>query len=152
MTARPPATTSLLAVAVGLALSACAPLPVGDAEARRVEATELAFARTMAARDFTAFAGFIADDAVFHASDGPLRGKAAVLARWQRYFAGPTAPFSWRPAHVDLLAEDGLAMSSGPVFDPAGRCVAGFTSIWRRGDDGRWQIIFDKGENECPER
>lgn len=152
MTDRPTATGSLLTVAISLALAACASPPLGDAEARRVEATELAFAQSMATRDFSAFASFIADDAVFHASDGPLRGKAAVLARWQRYFAGPTAPFSWRPGRVNLLAEDGLAMSSGPVFDPAGRCVAGFTSIWRRRDDGRWQIIFDKGEDECPER
>jgi ketosteroid isomerase-like protein len=142
----------VIALAASLALTGCASIPAGSLAAREVEATELAFARTMASRDFAAFAGFIADDAIFHASDGPLRGKAAVLAHWQRYFAAPAAPFSWRPGRVEVLAEDGLAMSRGPVFDPAGRCVAGFTSIWRRRDDGHWQIIFDKGEDECPEQ
>jgi hypothetical protein len=31
------------------------------------------------------------------------------------------------------------------VFDPNGKKVGSFNSIWRREQDGRWKIIFDKG-------
>jgi hypothetical protein len=33
------------------------------------------------------------------------------------------------------------------VFDPQGKRIGTFNSIWRRETDGRWHVIFDKG---CP--
>ena len=44
-----------------------------------------------------------------------------------------------------------LALSTGPVRDPAGSVVATFTSIWRR-EAGRWRIVFDKGNEACPKK
>lgn len=112
---------------------------------RQVTETEAAFAASMASRDFAAFSSFVADDAVFLSSEGALRGKAAVLAFWKRFYVDPKAPFSWAPRVVEVLDNGSLALSSGPVFDPAGKEFAGFTSVWRREKDGRWRIIFDKG-------
>jgi ketosteroid isomerase-like protein len=43
-------------------------------------------------------------------------------------------------------------LSSGPVYAPDGRCVATFTSIWRRESRGRWRIVFDKGAPVCAEK
>ena len=40
-----------------------------------------------------------------------------------------------------------LALSTGPVFDPAGKRIGIYTSIWRREPSGEWKIIFDRG---CP--
>lgn len=116
----------------------------------RVTATELAFAATMADRDFDAFSTFIAPDAIFFSGDQVLRGKQAVLAAWKPYFDGPVAPFSWRPKNVEVLPSSELAISTGPVFDPDGNRIATFTSIWRRGDDTDWRIIFDKGCSTGP--
>lgn len=117
-----------------------------DADARRqVEATERAFARSMAERDLPAFTTFLSDEAIFFADATPLRGKPAVIAHWRRFFDGPQAPFSWEPATVEVLASGGLAISSGPVRNPAGQTVAVFTSIWRLEAPGTWRIVFDKG-------
>jgi ketosteroid isomerase-like protein len=118
-----------------------------DALREQVRAAERAFARSMAVRDFAAFAELIADEAIFYGRDGAQRGKAAVLAGWKPFFNGATAPFSWEPDSVEVLASGTLALSSGPVKDPAGKPSGVFNSIWRRDAGGRWKVVFDKG---CP--
>lgn len=144
---------SLLVGVLAMVLSGCsASPPITDREALRqqVMATEQAFARTMAQRDFAAFAKFIDDEAVFLADDGPLRGKRAVLERWRRYFEKAEAPFAWRPERVEVLDSAGLALSTGPVYDAKGARVASFTSVWRHAAPGRWRIVFDKGDDVGP--
>lgn len=115
-----------------------------------VKATERAFAGTMAARDIDRFAAFVSPEAVFFDGDEVLRGREKVLEAWTPLFTRPEAPFSWEPARVEVLDSGRLALSTGPVRNAKGTQVATFTSIWRREGDGRWQIIFDKGCQECP--
>lgn len=114
---------------------------------RQVFVAESSFAATMTQRDSVAFARFIAADAVFFGEKAVLRGKAAVVGGWSRFFAGPDAPFSWRPEKVEVLDSGGLGLSTGPVHDPEGRQIGTFSSIWRRDSDGTWRVVFDKG---CP--
>jgi ketosteroid isomerase-like protein len=116
---------------------------------QQVEDTERAFARTMADRDHEAFVSFLSDETIFFAGETPLRGKQQVADSWEPYFQEPEAPFSWEPQTVVVLDSGTLALSSGPVRDPAGKQVATFNSIWRRGVDDRWQIVFDKGSHAC---
>jgi len=116
-----------------------------EALAREVFAAESSFAGSMAARDSAAFASHIAPDAVFFGRSEPLRGKAAVVAGWRAFFERPEAPFSWAPETVEVLQSGTLALSSGPVRDPAGRQIGTFNSIWRRELDGKWRVVFDKG-------
>jgi uncharacterized protein (TIGR02246 family) len=133
------------------AACASAPLAVSPGAARaQVLETEAAFARTMADRNPDAFARFIAEDAVFIDAGRVLRGRDQVVGGWAGFFAGPAAPFSWAPESVEVLASGDLALSSGPVHDQQGNLVARFTSIWRRGADGRWRIVFDRGSRVCP--
>ena len=115
--------------------------------ARQVFVAESSFAHTMAARDHEAFASFIAPDAIFFSRQGPLRGRAAVLEAWAPFFAGPDAPFSWRPELVEVLDSGTLALTSGPVRDPTDRRTGTFNSIWRREPNDQWRVVFDKG---CP--
>lgn len=120
-----------------------------DDLARQVREAERAFARSMADRNFTAFGALVADDAVFFGGKGPQRGKGAVLAGWKAFFDQPQAPFSWEPDTVEVLASGTLGLSSGPVKDPAGKQIGEFNSIWRRGSDGGWKVVFDKGCQVC---
>jgi ketosteroid isomerase-like protein len=115
--------------------------------AAQVRAAEVAFAKSMADRNPTAFASLIADEAVFFGGKGVTRGKSAVVADWKRFFDGATAPFSWAPAEVEVLASGNLGYSSGPVYDPKGNRIGTFNSVWQRQSDGSWKVIFDKG---CP--
>jgi ketosteroid isomerase-like protein len=116
---------------------------------RAVNDAEMAFARTMAERDHRAFLGFVAPEAVFLNGGKPLVGREAVGVHWQRFFAGPTAPFSWQPDLVVVLASGTLAQSAGPVSNPAGMVVARFYSTWRLESDGHWRVVFDDGYDVC---
>ncbi len=115
----------------------------------QVRRTEIAFAKTMADRNLEGFKSFLADETVFIARKGPLRGKQAVVDTWKPLYEGPAAPFSWAPDTVQVLDSGTLAMTSGPVADPSGKLVGIFTSIWRKEKDGKWRIVFDKGGCPC---
>ena len=116
----------------------------------QVFAAERAFARAMAERSLQAFASCIADEAIFFSGAAPLRGKAAVVAGWSRFFEGATAPFSWAPDQVEVLPSGSLALSTGPVRDPAGVIIGRFNSIWRLEAAGTWRVVFDKGSPPDP--
>ena len=138
----------LTSVTLAVAMLLLSRPAVGQAStqlAEQVREAETAFAATMATRDHAAFAGFVSEEAIFFGRSGPLRGKAAVLEGWRPLFAEPTAPFSWKPEVVEVLASGTLALSSGSVWDPEGKKVGTFNSIWRRDSDGRWRVVFDKG-------
>ncbi|MEK8034134.1 nuclear transport factor 2 family protein [Ideonella sp. DXS29W] len=122
-----------------------------DAEALRqsVMQTERAFAKTMADRDLAAFTRFLSADTVFQGGKGPLRGPGEVTAAWKKFFDGPQAPFSWEPDNVLVMTDGQLALSSGPVRDPAGKLVARFNSVWRQEAPGVWRIILDMGNDAC---
>lgn len=144
--------TRLLALFLLAALAACAtPMtkPTNAELTKQVADTERAFAKTMADRDHAAFATFLSDETIFFTGPKPLRGKAEVAAGWKRFYERPQAPFSWHPETVEVLDSGTLAISSGPVFDPSGKKIATFTSIWRMESPGVWRIVFDKGNPEC---
>lgn len=140
-------------------LSVWAMLPAGcaapfvrssrDTLVQQVTAAEIAFAKTMADRDHEAFVSYVAEEAVFINGGKPLRGKATIGAYWKRFYTAPTAPFSWKPDLVEVLASGVLAQSIGPVAAPGGKIIARFYSTWRLEADGRWRVIFDDGYDIC---
>ncbi|WP_395699807.1 YybH family protein [Aquabacterium sp.] len=138
-----------LAAGLGLAmtLGAAAAQGAPDLELLRkqVTETEKAFARSMAERDFAAFARHLSEGTVFYGRS-VLRGKAAVMAAWKPFYEGDKAPFSWEPDQVDVLPDGTLAHSSGPVRDENGKRVSRFNSVWRQESPGVWRIVFDKGQ------
>jgi ketosteroid isomerase-like protein len=135
---------------LALALASAARAETQEQLTQQVRDAENGFAATMAARDYKAFATFIAQDAVFFGGDGKgIRGKAAVVDGWKGLYEKPDAPFSWRSEDVQVLDSGKLAHSSGPVFNPKGERVGTFNSIWRREADGSWKVVFDKGCDVC---
>lgn len=113
---------------------------------QQVEQAERAFAQTMADRDFDAFLQYLSPEAVFFSAGGVRRGRAAVGAAWRDYYNGAVAPFSWAPDQVEVLDSGTLALSTGLVRNSEGQPIGRFNSIWRRDADGRWRVIFDKGQ------
>jgi ketosteroid isomerase-like protein len=139
------ASVALLSIAAGAGAA-----PPSNAELKKqVADTERAFAATMKARDHAAFSSFLSDEAVFFTGPAPLHGKQAVAKAWKRFYQKPAAPFSWEPDEVEVLASGTLAISSGPVYDPSGKLVSRFSSIWRQEAPGQWRIVFDRGSEVC---
>lgn len=48
-----------------------------------------------------------------------------------------------------MLESGSLALSTGPVYDAAGRVIGRFDSIWRLEQSGDWRVVFDKGSPVC---
>ena len=117
--------------------------------ADQVRAREVAFAKTMADRDHTAFATFVSEDALFLGAT-VLRGRGAVAAGWKAFFDAPQAPFSWEPERVEVIDSGTLAISTGPVRNPEGERVGTFNSTWRLEEDGEWRVVLDLGCPPCP--
>jgi len=123
-----------------------------------VWARELGFARSVAQHDAAAFAGFIAEGAVFGAKrPNPRRGRDAVVAAWSGIVAGKELRLSWYPAMVAIGGEPDIASSSGPALyedlapDAKQRFLIGaFQSIWHRDADGTWRVLFDDGIEPQP--
>ena len=141
-----------LIAGAGLALciaAAGAATPSNAELKQQVADTERAFAATMKARDHAAFTRFLSDEAVFFSGPVPLHGKQAVAGFWKRFFEKPGAPFAWEPDEVEVLASGTLAISSGPVYDPGGKLISRFSSIWRQEAPGQWRIVFDRGSDVC---
>ena len=113
--------------------------------AAEVKDREIAFAKTMADRDFNAFKEFISPEAIFFSGDAPLRGHDAISKVWAKYFEDAKAPFSWHPDVVEVLESGNLALTSGPVQAASGEIIGRFNSIWRKDEDGQWRVVFDKG-------
>ncbi len=140
------------------AQSAAPPAPKLSAAECEVWARELGCARSLAEHDAAAFAGFIAEGAVFGAKrPQPRRGRDAVVAAWSGLVAGKQLRLSWYPGMVAIGGEPGIAYSSGPALyedlapDSRQRFRIGeFQSIWHRDADGAWRVLFDDGIEPRP--
>jgi ketosteroid isomerase-like protein len=116
---------------------------------QQVADTERAFAATMKARDLAAFTRFLSQETVFYSGPVPLRGPGQVTQFWKKFYEGKDAPFSWEPDQVEVIDSGTLAHSSGPVYDPQGKLIGRFNSVWRQEAPGQWRIVFDKGQEIC---
>jgi ketosteroid isomerase-like protein len=119
--------------------------PDRTALAQQVADAERRFARSMAQRDHAAFVQFVSEDALFFGRRA-LHGRAEVAAAWKPFFDGPKAPFSWEPDQVEIAPSGLVAHSTGPVYDPDGKLVSRFNSVWKLEAPGVWRVIVDKGE------
>ena len=115
----------------------------------QVRHAEEGFAATMARRDAAAFAEFISEDAVFINGGNPLRGKAAIVEHWSKFFAPQAAPFAWRPELVEVASSGTLGYTEGPVLSPTGATFAKFFTTWQLSPSGKWLVVFDNGYSVC---
>ena len=139
---------SLPLIAIALLIAGCAASPVprrhadgartaaappGASATEQVIAAERAFARSMADRNFGAFAGMLSSEAIFFNGNTVMHGTTEIAAGWQPYFKGAKAPFAWQPDHVEVLPSGKLALSTGPVYI-AGQVVGRFIRLAARGE------------------
>lgn len=141
----------MMMAVVALLLGACSSVATKPASLSvdSLIAAETAFAKSMADRDFDAFASHVDEGAVFINGGKPLRGKAAVLAHWKKFFESSEAPFAWKPEIAEVSASNGLGYTEGPVSIPDGRVVTTFFTTWKQQADGTWRVVFDNGHDVC---
>ncbi len=119
--------------------------------AAEVRCAEIAFSLSVERQDLEAFRSFLDPDARFVGAS-VLRGPEAIVAAWSVLFADAGPRLAWRPRIVEVLESGDYALSRGP-FRQRSRSEDGathetwgtFNSVWRRGEDGRWRVVFDAG-------
>lgn len=121
-------------------------------------ARELDFARALAEHDAAAFAGHLHEGAAFGVKQPqPQRGREAIALAWAPLIEGKTIRLEWYPTMVVIGGEPDIAMSTGPALyedlrpgaNPRYRLGA-FQSVWKRGEDGVWRVLFDDGLRPQP--
>jgi ketosteroid isomerase-like protein len=154
----------LLSLAAIASASASAAEPPAVPPARmtpaecEVWARELSFAQSVADHDAAAFAAHLEPDAAFAAeSPQPQRGRDLIASRWAGLIEGTNLLLSWYPTRTTIGGAADVAVSSGPALyedvrpgaDPHYR-VGAFHSVWHKGADGVWRILFDDGIEPQP--
>lgn len=154
-----PAHRHVLPVACLLLLSPLAEAAVSLSPAEcEVWARELDFAASVAHHDAAAFADHVDPGAVFGAGrERQARGSDAVVARWAGIVEGKAVTIAWYPERTTVGDVAGIAWSEGPslVIEHPGTDAETFTlgrfhSVWRRGEDGIWRVLFDDGLDRGP--
>lgn len=119
---------------------------------------ELSFAQSVADHDGAAFASHLEPEAAFGASQAqPTRGRDAIAKRWTGIVEGKRFKLSWYPTRTTIGGVGDIAWSSGPSLfedlDPKTTQryrIGAFHSVWHRGADGVWRVLFDDGVDPRP--
>jgi ketosteroid isomerase-like protein len=147
--------TALLSLTSAAAADAILPATPGQGARCEVWARELSFAQSVADHDATAFAAHLHPSAVFGVGrPNPQRGEREILDAWAGLIAGLQTRLWWYPDYVHGGGDGGIVASSGPALyqDVAsGQYRLGrFSSVWQRGEDGVWRVVFDDGLSPKP--
>ena len=125
-------------------------------EAQSLWDAEVAFAASVADKDYEKFLSLIDENAIFSGS-ATMRGRTAIGEGWKVFFAEDGPKLVWEPANVQVRPGGDIGTSTGPyrltstAEDGTTRTGEGtFFSVWERQDDGSWKIIFDGGTPATP--
>lgn len=119
---------------------------------------ELSFARAVEQHDEAGFASHIETDAVFAANTAhPQRGRDTIVKQWKALLEGKSLRVRWYPASVVQAGDPDVVLSSGPALlenlapnAKARYTLIAYSTVWHRGSDGTWRVMFDGGDEGRP--
>ncbi len=139
--------------AILFCLLAAAPAFAQPPDEQSLIDADTAWCAALAAHDADAFLSTVAEDALFQGAVGPaLHGRDGVREGWAAFLTpgGPT--LTWIPVRAQLLGAGDIGYTSGRaerhVKNAAGEDTvvrSEYVTVWRKGTDGRWQVVFDGG-------
>ena len=123
-----------------------------------VWARELSFAQSVADHDAAAFAEHLHPDAAFGVERAvPTRGRETIASQWAGLIDGKALALRWYPTRTTIGGVGNIAASSGPALyedlAPGTKqrySMSRFHSVWHKGDDGVWRVLFDDGTSPQP--
>lgn len=145
----------LLLLLLAPSAHAVAPPTPYDIARCEVWARELSFAQSVADRDAAAFASHLHPFAVFGVTRAqPLSGDRAIAEAWKGIVDGSATELQWYPDRVNAGGDAGIVASSGPALyrdvETGAYRIGRFSSVWQRGGDGVWRVVFDDGLEPKP--
>ena len=101
-------------------------------------------------------APYWADNAVVP-QNPPLAGKQAILLHYQALFADPNFTLTWSPTKAEIFTGGKLGYTVGSYVvkfkDKSGQRMeqnGTYITVWKKQDDGSWQVIEDTGGEAGP--
>ena len=139
-----------------LVLTACgAPLDERGLTSELLETDRAFAARSVEAGAANAFREFLADEALQLPDDRPpVAGRDAIVAGLEA--AGDGWVLDWEPRAAHLGDGGSMGWTWGewvlrPVEAEDSELRYGkYLNVWRRGRDGRWQVVVDMGNGSPP--
>lgn len=132
-------------------ICAFAQAPVPESPLAGLIRTERAFA-ALAGRQSTraAFLAYLHPQAVVF-QPGPVNGRA----HWEARAENPGL-LTWFPAFAEVSEDGRMGYTTGPAEFRKDRAKpqeppiwkGRFVSVWRKGADGSWRLVFDAGDNK----
>jgi uncharacterized protein (TIGR02246 family) len=148
---------TLCAVVLMVAAPVVAAAQAGpSAEETAILQADRAFDQAVADRNVERFLALIDETATFEGGGMPLHGRDAIRAGWTRYFEpdGPTLRWTPHTAHVLAAGRDVGVTTGSWVLTSRGPDGARtesrgeYLTVWRKGADGTWRVVFDTGSQE----
>ena len=149
-----------LGAMVSLALLAaigCAPSVDVESERGGLMEADRAFARATAAQGVEGWVSFFAEDGVMFGAGRPVEGRTAIREFMAPALDNPNFELTWEPneAHLSAAADLGYTIgrfeSRNTAADGTVATTTGsYVTIWRRADDGSWEIVLDIGNPDAP--
>lgn len=161
---------SILLLATGLSVASCNPQPQpaaadGPAVAEQAAGDEASLTaadadlqQAVAEKDLDGIMAHYADDAVLLPAATPMiSGKQAITEEWKHILAIPQLENTSKLIKAEASAEEDLGYTMGSyqsrMTGEDGSTVTEpgkWLSIWRKQDDGSWQIIVETYNTDVP--
>lgn len=128
------------------------------ADQEAVRQADMAWSATAEGMQMEAFYGYFLDDAAVMASNEPAaKGKEAIRAMMDTYFALPGFSVKWAVSDVVVANSGDFAYSVGSydltMSAPSGAPMADhgkYVTIWKKQADGNWKVALDMFNSDVP--
>jgi uncharacterized protein (TIGR02246 family) len=156
---RPSTLVSLLLFAFTTACTQAPPPDTHDADVQSLKATDAAWSKAMAAKDFEKSMSYYADDASLLMANAPaINGKDAIRAAFKPMFDDPNFALTFQGSRIEVAKSGDLGYTQGaytltiteprtkkPVTDKGK-----YLTAYKKQADGTWKGVADMVSSDLP--
>lgn len=127
-----------------------------EVERQGLMEADRAFARATASRGVEGWTSFFAEDGVMFRAGHPVTGHS-VIRQLMAALDDSTFQLNWEPNDAYLSAAADLGYTVGryearrtAADGSVSASTGSYVTIWRRADDGSWEVVLDIGNPDEP--
>lgn len=144
-----------IALAIGLLTFLAANLAGSPDKTADLKKADRDWAQAAQLKNADQFASFLGDDAYACGLDGKwVHGKAAIADEWKKMLADPSFKLSWTAESVEVAKSGDLGYTRGTFegSQGSGSFSGAYTTVWKKGKDGKWLVAVDIASAAPPQK
>ena len=113
------------------------------------------WAKAAQSKSVDQFMSFIGEDAYACGLDGKwVHGKAAIADEWKQLLADPSFKLSWTAESIEVAKSGDLGYTRGTFAGSQGNgsFSGAYTTVWKKGKDGKWLVAVDIASAAPPQK